>query len=216
MAATDGCGWRLLAAWMPTAGWRRGCGPVRQARSEGGLRSDGQLVPSWAAASLMQPSRSARAKARSPRRGRPGSGWLSACPAAGRAKAPLVAVGDGSTSVRRWLTAWPDSTLSQSRRRSQWVVASFPRQPVAPPPPSWSAHPELVSESNVPQPMESHGSATVVAMGYLLRYAGRPPTRSGTRTEHFTERQVSTLLRPRRSGATWENGLPHSGSLVVC
>jgi hypothetical protein len=32
-------------------------------------------------------------------------------------------------------------------------------------------------------------------------------------TEHFTEREVSTLLRPRRSGATWENGLPHSGSL---
>jgi hypothetical protein len=33
------------------------------------------------------------------------------------------------------------------------------------------------------------------------------------RSEHFTERQVSALLRPLRSSATWENDGPHSGSL---
>jgi hypothetical protein len=31
--------------------------------------------------------------------------------------------------------------------------------------------------------------------------------------EHFTRREVSTLLWPRRSTATWEDGRPHSGSL---
>jgi hypothetical protein len=40
----------------------------------------------------------------------------------------------------------------------------------------------------------------------------RPPTKSGTRTEHFTEREGSALLRPLRSGASWANGRPHSGS----
>jgi hypothetical protein len=28
-------------------------------------------------------------------------------------------------------------------------------------------------------------------------------------------RELSTLLRPRRSSATWENGLPHNGSWGV-
>jgi hypothetical protein len=31
--------------------------------------------------------------------------------------------------------------------------------------------------------------------------------RSGTRTEHFTEREESTLLRPRRSSATCGTGV---------
>ena len=53
------------------------------------------------------------------------------------------------------------------------------------PPPSWNAHPELVSESNVSQPMESHGSATVVAMGiYSATLASADQV--STRTEHFT------------------------------
>jgi hypothetical protein len=66
------------------------------------LRSDGQVVPSSAAAALTLPSCSARWKARSAsarsvrkRLGcQPTRCW--AC------KAPLVAVGEGSTSIRPW------------------------------------------------------------------------------------------------------------------
>jgi hypothetical protein len=43
---------------------------------------------------------------------------------------------------------------------------------IAPPPPSAEGHSELVSEINFSQPADQHGSATVVAMGRLLRYAG--------------------------------------------
>jgi hypothetical protein len=47
------------------------------------------------------------------------------------------------------------------------------------PPPSWSARPELVSATNVAQPMDAQDSATVVAVGPLLRYAGvRRPVRA--------------------------------------
>jgi hypothetical protein len=49
------------------------------------LRSDGQVVPSSAAAAFTEPSRSARA--RRPRRGLRGSGWAASLPAAGHVEA---------------------------------------------------------------------------------------------------------------------------------
>jgi hypothetical protein len=57
---------------------------------------------------------------------------LSACPAAGQAKAPLVAVGDSSTSVRRWLTAWPDPLIRSFE--DEGCVAVLPLKPLNPPP----------------------------------------------------------------------------------
>jgi hypothetical protein len=59
-----------------------------------GLRSDGQVVPSWAAAALMLPSRSARAKARS------GLGAVHQ-EAAGLPAYPRYRVGQGPTGRRR-------------------------------------------------------------------------------------------------------------------
>src|SRR6266511_2787953 len=51
------------------------------------------------------------------------------------------------------------------------------------PPPSWSARPEIVSETNVSQPMDSQDSATAVAVGPLLRYAGvRQPVQAREET----------------------------------
>ena len=105
MAATSGCRWRLWAAWMARC---RIASALRASMPSPwrvkALCSEGPVVPSWAAAALMLPSRSARAKARSASdqsiRKRLG---LPAYPTTGQAKAPLVAVGDSSTSVRRWV-----------------------------------------------------------------------------------------------------------------
>ena len=72
-----------------------------QAVAANALRSDGQVVPSSAAAAFTLPSRSARAKARSAS-ARPGIGWAASPLGCWACKAPLVAPGDGSTS-RRWV-----------------------------------------------------------------------------------------------------------------
>jgi hypothetical protein len=60
---------------------------------------------------------------------------------------------------------------------------------VASPPPSAGGPSELVSEINVAQPADPQGSATVVAMEHLLRYAGvhRP----------VQAREVSALLNAK-------------------
>jgi hypothetical protein len=93
----------------------------------------------------------------------------------------------------------PESTLSRA--------ASLPRRQAP------SGRSELVSEINVSQPADPQGFCDCRRSGTSAQLCWRPPTSSAMRTEHFTEREVSALLRPLRSGATWANGRPHSGSL---
>jgi hypothetical protein len=59
---------------------------------------------------------------------------------------------------------------------------------------------------------EVPGPGSSQAMYLLVGHAGGR-RQLGARSEHFTEREVSALLRALRSSATWENGLPHSGSV---
>ena len=62
----------VLLRWLTVAGLGVG---VPSWWRWNALRSDGQVVPSWAAAALMLPSCSARRKPARPRPGRPGTGW---------------------------------------------------------------------------------------------------------------------------------------------
>jgi hypothetical protein len=104
-----------------------------------------------------------------------GAAGLPAYPATEQAKAPLVTVGD----------------LSQSRPRSQWVVASFrdsrplPRRQagtrVQHSCPKATSHSRWIHRV---RDRRRYGTSTP------LRW--RPPTSSGVRTEHLTGRQVST------------------------
>jgi hypothetical protein len=86
------------------------------------------------------------------------------------------------------------------------------RGSVAPPPPSA----ERAFRTRVrDQRLTAGGSSRVLrlsSLGTSAPLCWRPTTSSGMRTEHFTEREVSTLLRPLRSSASCEKGRPHSGS----
>jgi hypothetical protein len=61
---------------------------------------------------------------------------------------------------------------AQSGHRPAVRSRSFVRQPPLPRHEPFRRRPEVVSESNVSRPMDSQDSATVVALGHLLRYAG--------------------------------------------
>jgi hypothetical protein len=61
--------------WPPTGGRLRGCGSACRGRGGEGSRSDGQVVPSFAAAALMLPACSASARRGRPGPGRQGTGW---------------------------------------------------------------------------------------------------------------------------------------------
>jgi hypothetical protein len=94
--------WRAaaMARWRTASGLRTGMPSPWRVKA---LRSDGQMVPSSAAAALTLPSRSASWKARlaSARSTRKRLG-CQPTPLLGM-YGQLVAVGEGSTSIRRWV-----------------------------------------------------------------------------------------------------------------
>ena len=109
-----------------------------------------------------------------------------------------------SRAVRTWLVA-ASRQERRCRETSLSAAASLPRrqapsgvQNSCPKSPSHkSAYPQVLRLSS----LWDIYSATLASAD-----------RSGTRTEHFTEREESTLLRPSRSDATCRDGRPHSGS----
>ena len=108
-----------------------------------------------------------------------------------------------------WYPPAPDPAWVRPCRR-----IDLPRQRRSPAAKHRAGRSELVAEINS-QPADPQ-VVRLLSLWDICSATLASADSSGTRTEHFTESEVSTLLRPLRSSVTCGNELPHSGSPVVC